>query len=62
MFGKILNTCLKLFSKEDVVIEKELVLADLLYPYSKSYEVFNRDQRKINLHSSSVQEESYATD
>ena len=62
MFGKILNTRLKLFRKEDVFIEEELVLADLLYPYSTSYEVFNVDQRKVNLYASSGQEESYATD
>ena len=62
MFEKIRNTRLKLFRKEDVVIEEELVLADLLYPYSMSYEVFNEDQPKVALHSFSVQEESYATD
>ena len=62
MFGNIRNTRLKMFCKEDVVIEEELVLADLLYPCSTSYEVFNGDQRKVHLHSSFGQEESHATD
>ena len=61
-FGKIIDILLKLFIKEDVFIEEELILADLLYPYSKAQEVFNGSQCEVDHHPSSVQEGNYATD
>jgi hypothetical protein len=54
-FGKILDRLLKMFIKEDVFIEEDLILAEFLYPYNKSHKVFNGDQREANLHPSCVQ-------